>query len=509
MNEFSLFDEPNAVFAGGKEASDPHDGLALFGALDSTSTTGQMPAHVVIGTANGVRLWQEWSTRFNEPASCVEVARQRPWPPFVGYEVAFGCVWPQPARQFELDEAALDVSSRRLNKNERVYQVVDQYLTPFESIKKMDEQPSTVICVVPDFVYQNCRPKSYVSDTTESESDRLILAIGKEKAKTGQMSFFEESHGFGEAIDVSDQFGYSLDFRRQLKARVMPHGIPIQIVKESTLTVTDQIQNGEKGTNPLSDRLWNLGTSLYYKSGKKPWKIAGTRDGVCYLGISYKLQEGSNRTACCAAQMFIDNGDGIVFLGDFGPWYSEKEGEFHLTGNAAEKLLRGALETFRDQGGQEVKEIFLHAKSGINYEEICGFRRAVSKDCKIVGVKVRQDRGGVRMFRNGRRPVLRGMFWKQSQRHGLLYTNGFKPRIGTYDGFEVPVPLEIRVQHGRVDIETVAKDILALTKLNYNACLLGEGMPITIKFSSAIGEILLANPSLPRSEYRHNFKFYI
>ena len=44
MNEFSLFDEPNAVFAGGKEASDPHDGLALFGALDSTSTTGQMPA---------------------------------------------------------------------------------------------------------------------------------------------------------------------------------------------------------------------------------------------------------------------------------------------------------------------------------------------------------------------------------------------------------------------------------------------------------------------------------
>ena len=35
-----------------------------------------------------------------------------------------------------------------------------------------------------------------------------------------------------------------------------------------------------------------------------------------------------------------------------------------------------------------------------------------------------------------------------SERHGLLFTNGFKPRIATYDGFEVPVPLAITVQHG-------------------------------------------------------------
>ncbi len=509
MSQFILFDEPNAIFAGDREASDPHDGLALYGAFDSQGKSGEMPPHAVIGTTRGLKLWHEWSNRFNRPASCVDLARHRPWPPFVGFEVAFGATWPQPLRSFELDEGLLDVSSRRINKNERVLQVTNQYLSQFESIKKMDNQPSTVVCVVPDFVYQNCRPKSYVADATESESDSLLLSIGREKARTGQMSFFEESQGFGEAIDLSEQFGFSLDFRRQLKARVMPHGIPVQIVKESTLTVTDQILNGEKGTNPLSDRLWNLGTALFYKSGKKPWKIAGARKGVCYLGISYKLQEGSNRTACCAAQMFIDSGDGIVFLGDFGPWYSEKEGEFHLTKPAAEKLLRGALETFRDQGGPDIEEVFIHATSGINYEEICGFRNAVAQDCKVVGIKVRQDRAGLRMFRNGRRPVLRGMLWKQSSRHGLLYTNGFKPRLGTYDGFEVPVPLEIRIQHGKADIETVAKDILALTKLNYNACLLGEGLPITIKFSGAIGEILLANPSLPRTEYRHNFKFYI
>ena len=38
------------------------------------------------------------------------------------------------------------------------------------------------------------------------------------------------------------------------------------------------------------------------------------------------------------------------------------------------------------------------------------------------------------------------------------------------------------------------KDILALTKLNYNTCIFGDGMPITLKFADAVGEILTAGP---------------
>jgi argonaute-like protein implicated in RNA metabolism and viral defense len=84
----------------------------------------------------------------------------------------------------------------------------------------------------------------------------------------------------------------------------------------------------------------------------------------------------------------------------------------------------------------------------------------------------------------------------------------FKPRIGTYDGFEVPVPLAITIQHGDGDLVQVAKDILGLTKLNYNSCQLGEGQPITVKYSDRVGEILLANPGLPSDKWKHNFKYY-
>jgi hypothetical protein len=50
------------------------------------------------------------------------------------------------------------------------------------------------------------------------------------------------------------------------------------------------------------------------------------------------------------------------------------------------------------------------------------------------------------------------------------------------------VPLRVDVQHGEADIETVCRDILGLTKLNYNACKLADSQPVTVGFSDAVGE---------------------
>ena len=69
------------------------------------------------------------------------------------------------------------------------------------------------------------------------------------------------------------------------------------------------------------------------------------------------------------------------------------------------------------------------------------------------------------------------------------------------------MPLRIEIQHGEASIEQVARDILGLTKLNYNACPLGDAQPVTVGFSDAVGEILISNPTVTCR--RPNFKFYI
>ena len=69
--------------------------------------------------------------------------------------------------------------------------------------------------------------------------------------------------------------------------------------------------------------------------------------------------------------------------------------------------------------------------------------------------------------------------------------------------------LSLTLQHGEADMLTIAKDILSLSKANYNACQLGESEPITVKYSDRVGEILLSNRELPRDKWQHNFKYYI
>jgi hypothetical protein len=64
----------------------------------------------------------------------------------------------------------------------------------------------------------------------------------------------------------------------------------------------------------------------------------------------------------------------------------------------------------------------------------------------------------------------------------LSMPDGAAPAL-TYDGWEVPNPLRIDIEHGEADLEQVATDILGLTKLNYNTCKLGDSVPVTIGLS--------------------------
>ena len=89
---------------------------------------------------------------------------------------------------------------------------------------------------------------------------------------------------------------------------------------------------------------------------------------------------------------------------------------------------------------------------------------------------------------------------------GYLWARGFVPRLAGYQGFETPKPLTVDVTHGEGDIVEVLGDILALTKVNYNACDFASALPVTLKFADRVGEILMASPhtvTAPPLPFRH------
>jgi hypothetical protein len=91
-------------------------------------------------------------------------------------------------------------------------------------------------------------------------------------------------------------------------------------------------------------------------------------------------------------------------------------------------------------------------------------------------------------------PVIRGTSLCVDERRGYLWTRGLIAELGTYPGREVPRPLSVEVVNGTTDLSIVMEDLLMLTKLNFNACIFGDGSPVTLRFADAVGEIITAVP---------------
>jgi len=102
---------------------------------------------------------------------------------------------------------------------------------------------------------------------------------------------------------------------------------------------------------------------------------------------------------------------------------------------------------------------------------------------------------------------LRGLALPISDREAFCWTRGYIPKLNTSNSMEIANPLRIVIDRGDADLHQVIYDIICLTKLNYNACVYGDGLPVTLRFSDMIGSILTAvdeigNRVLP-------FKYYI
>ena len=96
---------------------------------------------------------------------------------------------------------------------------------------------------------------------------------------------------------------------------------------------------------------------------------------------------------------------------------------------------------------------------------------------------------------DGNRPIVRGTAFKVSNNKAYLWTSGYVERFNTYPGFSVPNPITIEICRGDEELDTVIKDIFALTKINFNSCAFGDSVPVTLKFADVVGNILTAAPN--------------
>jgi hypothetical protein len=227
------------------------------------------------------------------------------------------------------------------------------------------------------------------------------------------------------------------------------------------------------------------------------------------VGLVFKQTDpfGNEANACCAAQMFLSSGDGVVFRGALGPWYT-KNREYHLTRDAANKLLGQVVSAYTERHGTAPKELFLHGRARFSPDEWKGFQDATPAGTQLVCVQIRPTKNEIKLFRTGRYPVIRGTALKLTDRAAYLWTSGYVPRLDTYIGPETPNPMFVHAHWGDCNLDLILNDVMGLTKINFNTCLFNDGSPVTIRFADAVGDVLVAAPQAKNSP-RLPFKFYI
>jgi hypothetical protein len=139
--------------------------------------------------------------------------------------------------------------------------------------------------------------------------------------------------------------------------------------------------------------------------------------------------------------------------------------------------------------------------------EIAGFR-AAADDHRIDFVELASvRRSSTRLFREATYPPLRGTFVSLQESTGLLYLRGSVQFFETSPSPYVPRAFEFTVARAETPTEQLAREMLSLSKLNWNNTQFDGGEPITVRAARHVGNILKCIPE--NGTMQPSFRFYM
>jgi hypothetical protein len=223
-----------------------------------------------------------------------------------------------------------------------------------------------------------------------------------------------------------------------------------------------------------------------------PWRMP--RDShdltTCFIGITFYRSSTDETLETAVAQVFNERGDGVIVRG--GPArVRSTDKQPHLTGEAARDLLAQALGAYRSVHKNMPARGVIHKASSYTPEEDSGFRDAAKSrsvgELDMTWVTLSE---GMRLFRPGVAPPLRGTHVVLDSDASVLYTKGSVDFYSTYPGAYIPQPLGLHHQDPSRSPTALAAEVLALTKMNWNQTRLDGQLPVTLRTANQVKKIL-------------------
>jgi hypothetical protein len=499
--------EPNLVFREHQMATDPKEGLSLYGPYGLSS--GEHPERIrvgFVGSEGTIAQAKEWLKRCSHFIAGAENKR-RQHPDFPGFnkDTAFDCefgfnqAWENPISQRDL--ASL-VQTR--DKVQGFETAVDLFASRVGLLSDLGAT-DVIVCALPQEVedYYSSIGPAEVRESASAQTNRIARAIHRiiRDAETrGQSTFLQQL--FPDELEPTPTL-LSRNFRRALKAKTNRVNCPVQIMRHRSL-----VEDDPTAQDPAT-RAWNMIVAMYFKARGLPWQVDGLDPNACYIGISFyhHITEESHTIHSSLAQLFTAHGDGLILRGDKFEWDPDQQGRSpHLTEDYALDLVSYILKMYYDYKGIHPRRVVIHKTSKFWDEERRGLESGLAQSNIAQYDLVSIDQTGTRFFREGDYPPIRGTWSRLGSHANWLYTLGYLPTQGTYPRPYIPKPLQIMDKYGDSTIDKILLEILALTKMNWNSADYASSFPITLHFARKVGEILTYLPD--DVEPNPSFRFY-
>lgn len=470
--KLDIIEEPLLEFGRDSDIC-PRHGITDFDVFDSSFEDRRQQINVgAIGTAENLEQFDSWLEVCENYIPPKKGNKQpRLYPPFPGFNTSTGFkakfIFNDRLSKKILNKEK-DLITKQADKERRIESAVNLYLNKIEFLAE-NRNPDVIVCILPDEFY-----------------GKIYRVSKKDIEENVQEESLQES--------------LELNFRRALKSRAMKFRIPLQLIWENNLT--------EKPKDKQDDatRAWNFCTALYFKASQTvPWRLPQKdQSSVCFVGIGFYRSRDKEILHTSLAQIFDEMGKSVILRGT--PVVEDKNNRIpHLTEDQAATLLVQALNEYERAIDHLPARLVLHKSSNFDEREIAGFRAgAEEKRINFVDFVTIMD-SRLRFLRSQNYPPIRGTKIQIDDQRHILYTRGSVPFYETYPGLYIPQPLEIRIVQSEESALTICREIMELTKMNWNNTQFDGKYPITLKCARKVGDIMkyLNDEDRPEISYKY------
>jgi hypothetical protein len=316
-----------------------------------------------------------------------------------------------------------------------------------------------------------------------------------------------------EEIEQQEEAETKFAFHDLLKARCMRFAKPIQVIRPSTYDESqkkrekDEHGRGRRLQDPAT-RAWNFMTAIYYKAGGIPWRKPRPESefDACFIGISFFQTLDRKAVHTSIAQVFNERGYGFMVRGA-DVKIAKHDRQPRLNAEGMQALLQDALSRYRQDHQHVPARVVVHKSSKFTEGEIGGAEAALSEAKIEIQDFLSLAPSFVRLYRQGYYPPLRGTVLEPDDTQHFLYSRGSVNFYEEYPGMYVPRSLQVRYDRIASARRDLLRELLLLTKMNWNNTQLDSSSPITLRAARQVGTILrYVNEDDP---LQHPYKFYM